>query len=118
LVNDLGIKTTRKGNIFAELFLPTAPRHYRGLIDEFRRAQSKKQVLAMQAAKATAAAARTAVLAKPNGTAVRHEMNGHANGKLNGGIDDDANGLRSAVKENGVIIRLDQQSREWAAEAK
>ena len=38
----------------------------------------------MQAGKATAPAAGTAVPAKPDGTAVRHEMNGHANGKLNG----------------------------------
>ncbi|TVY85300.1 FAD-dependent monooxygenase DEP4 [Lachnellula suecica] len=56
LVGDLGIDTRRKRNPFAALFLPTSPKDYRGLIDEFQRVQAKKQVYAMQKAKAAAGA--------------------------------------------------------------
>ncbi|KAI0443000.1 cofactor FMO1 FAD enzyme [Xylaria telfairii] len=38
LLQDLGIKTTRKSNPFSELFLPKYPRDYKGLTDEFKRA--------------------------------------------------------------------------------
>lgn len=42
LLEDLGIKTQRKSNMFSELFLPILPKHYHGLIDEFRQSNAKK----------------------------------------------------------------------------
>jgi hypothetical protein len=43
LLNDLGVETRRKPNVLADNFLPYYPKHYRGLIEEFQRVQSRKQ---------------------------------------------------------------------------
>ncbi|KAI1878294.1 uncharacterized protein JN550_000476 [Neoarthrinium moseri] len=43
LLSDLGIQTRRKTNPFADKFLPYYPKHYRGIIDEFRQVQSWKR---------------------------------------------------------------------------
>ncbi|KAI1080408.1 cofactor FMO1 FAD enzyme [Whalleya microplaca] len=51
LIRDLGISMKRKRNPLADLFLPTYPRHYRGLVDEFRCAHAKKQAQKTQAVK-------------------------------------------------------------------
>ncbi|ROV93455.1 hypothetical protein VPNG_09628 [Cytospora leucostoma] len=36
LLGDLGVRTHRKGNILADMFVPSRPRDYRGVADEFR----------------------------------------------------------------------------------
>ncbi|KAI3393102.1 hypothetical protein diail_4731 [Diaporthe ilicicola] len=36
LLGDLGVRTHRKGNILADIFVPSRPRDYRGVADEFR----------------------------------------------------------------------------------
>jgi hypothetical protein len=36
LLSDLGVRTHRKGNILADLFVPSRPRDYSGVADEFR----------------------------------------------------------------------------------
>ncbi|KAK4240608.1 hypothetical protein C8A03DRAFT_41919 [Achaetomium macrosporum] len=41
LLGDLGINTRRKSSVFAHVFLPTYPRDYRGLVEEFRRLDSR-----------------------------------------------------------------------------
>lgn len=42
LLRDLGINTRRKANFLADTFLPYYPRHYRGLEEEFWKAQAAK----------------------------------------------------------------------------
>ncbi|KAI1387728.1 cofactor FMO1 FAD enzyme [Hypoxylon trugodes] len=42
LLSDLGVATRRKSNFLADKFLPNLPKHYRGLVDEYQRAQACK----------------------------------------------------------------------------
>ncbi|KAF3011501.1 hypothetical protein E8E14_008043 [Neopestalotiopsis sp. 37M] len=43
LLSDLGIQTRRKSNPIADKFLPYYPKHYRGIVDEFKQLQARKQ---------------------------------------------------------------------------
>ncbi|KAI4130692.1 MAG: hypothetical protein LQ338_001593 [Usnochroma carphineum] len=43
LARDLGIKTSRKSNIFLEMFAPYRPSDYNGLLDEFYEAEKKRE---------------------------------------------------------------------------
>ncbi|KAI0476271.1 cofactor FMO1 FAD enzyme [Xylariaceae sp. FL0804] len=42
LLGDLGVRTTRRSNPVAEMFLPMRPRDYRGIVDEFRQALNER----------------------------------------------------------------------------
>ncbi len=42
----MGIKTWRKGNVLKDLFLPTYPSDYKGLVSEFKSAFAKKKGIA------------------------------------------------------------------------
>lgn len=43
LCRELGINTKRKSNMVSEMFAPYKPSDYNGLIDEFLRAQARKE---------------------------------------------------------------------------
>jgi hypothetical protein len=44
LLKDLGINTRRKQNVLAHLFLPTYPRDFHNLLEEFKKAQEKSKL--------------------------------------------------------------------------
>lgn len=44
MLKDLGINTRRKQNVLAHLFLPTYPRDFHNLLEEFKQAQEKSKL--------------------------------------------------------------------------
>jgi dimethylaniline monooxygenase (N-oxide forming) len=44
LLGDLGVRTHRKGNIFADMFCPSRPRDYLGVGDEYRAVMQMRQL--------------------------------------------------------------------------